>query len=294
MTTRTCIPTLKVAAVLAALTLTAGCTGTTGDGESTSPVPTTSTPATATASPTPPAEAGRATAWFVVDTRAGLRLARDDWTGQAGGEAGVRAAVESMIDGPADPDYSTSWNPDTDVLSVDIADEVITVDLSEDARTANVGSPGAALMIQQLVWTATEGAETPDAAVVLLIEGEPAGELWGAVTWEGPVAREDPMDVRTLVQLERPLAGEVLSAGSVTISGDAAAFEANVPWRILDAEGAEVEAGFTMTSEGQTFAPFSFEVELPAGEYVVEISEDDPSDGAAGTPMVDTRSFTVE
>ena len=80
----------------------------------------------------------------------------------------------------------------------------------------------------------------------------------------------------------------------MTISGDAAAFEANVPWRILDAEGAEVEAGFTMTSEGQTFAPFSFEVELPAGEYVVEISEDDPSDGAAGTPMVDTRSFTVE
>jgi hypothetical protein len=43
------------------------------------------------------------------------------------------------------------------------------------------------------------------------------------------------------------------------------AFEANVPWRILDAEGAEVEAGFTMTSEGQTFAPFSFEVELPGG-----------------------------
>lgn len=296
MTTRTCIPTLKVAAVLAALALTAGCTGTTGDGETTSPtaIPTTSAPPTATGSPTPPAEAGGATAWFVVDTRAGLRLARDDRTGETGGEDGVRAAVESMIAGPADPDYSTSWNPATEVLSVDIADGVITVDLSEDARTANVGSPGAALMIQQLVWTATEGAETPDSAVDLLIEGEPAGELWGAVTWEGPVAREDPMDVRTLVQLERPFEGEVVPAGTVTISGDAAAFEANVPWRILDAEGAEVETGFTMTSEGQTFAPFSFEVELPAGEYVVEISEDDPSDGAAGTPMTDTRSFTVE
>jgi hypothetical protein len=77
------------------------------------------------------------------------------------------------------------------------------------------------------------------------------------------------------------------------VSGEAAAFEANVPWRVLDPAGAEVATGFTTTSEGQVFAPFTFTVDLEPGTYTVEISEDDPSDGAAGTPMTDTRTVTV-
>jgi hypothetical protein len=80
----------------------------------------------------------------------------------------------------------------------------------------------------------------------------------------------------------------------VTVTGEAAAFEANVPWQVLDAEGAEVAAGFTTTSEGMTFAPFSFEVELDPGTYTVVITEDDPSGGEGGTPMSDSRTFTVE
>jgi hypothetical protein len=77
------------------------------------------------------------------------------------------------------------------------------------------------------------------------------------------------------------------------VAGEAAAFEANVPWRVLDASGAEVTSGFATTSEGQVFAPYSFTVDLPPGAYTVEISEDDPSGGAGGTPMSDTRTITV-
>lgn len=290
-------PGRAVLTTLFALTaLLAGCTDSTGDGETTAPPSSTSAPATTAPPTTAPPEAAAATAWFVVDTRAGLRLSRDDRepiADQTPQEA-VQAAVETMIAGPADPDLNTTWNPDTEVLAVDLSAGAITVDLSEDARTANVGSEAAGMMIQQLVWTATEAAEDPTAGVVLLIEGEPAGELWGAVSWDGPVVRPDPLGTRTLVQLATPLEGQVLPAGPVTVSGDAAAFEAVVPWRVLTTDGTEVDTGFTMTSEGQTFAPFSFQVDLPAGEYIIEISEDDPSGGAGGTPTTDTRSFVVE
>jgi hypothetical protein len=62
---------------------------------------------------------------------------------------------------------------------------------------------------------------------------------------------------------------------------------------VLDEAGREVSTGITMTTEGQTFAPFAFAVELTPGTYTVVITEDDPSDGAAGVPMSDSRAVTV-
>lgn len=279
----------RAALLTASIALAAGCT----DSGAPGPSGTTPEPSGTTTAPTATATTGEplwVTAYFMVDTRAGLRLAREK---QDMLDDSVQTAVEMMIAGPLDTDYTTAWNPQTEVLAVSEEAGLITIDLSQDARTANIGSEGAALMIQQLVYTATEAAGDPTAGVKLLIEGAPAGELWGAVTWDGPIARADPMDVRVLVQIDSPAENQVFTSPTVTISGEAAAFEANVPWTVHDASGAEVASGFTMTSEGQTFAPFSFDVDLPPGEYVVEISEDDPSDGAAGTPMTDTRTFWI-
>ena len=267
------------AAALLSVTL-AGCTA------SAVPVPR-ATP-TATANPVPSVRAW-VTAYFMIDTRTGLRLTRERQSVPASGAA---VAVEAMIAGPVDPDYSTPWNPQSKVLSVSEASGLVTVDLSGDAVTANIGSEGAALMIQQLVWTVTEAMGLPGAAVTLLIDGAAPGDLWGAVRWDEPVVRADPLDVRSLVQLDVPAEGEVFPIGGIAISGEAAVFEAHLPWRIT-AAAAEVASGFTMTSEGQRFAPFQFTVNLPPGDYVVQITEDDPSDGAAGTPMKDDRSFTV-
>ncbi|HZL03010.1 MAG TPA: Gmad2 immunoglobulin-like domain-containing protein, partial [Cellulomonas sp.] len=77
------------------------------------------------------------------------------------------------------------------------------------------------------------------------------------------------------------------------VTGEAAVFEAVLHWAVLDAGGVEVSSGVTMTAEGQTFAPYAFEVELTPGAYTVVITEDDPSDGAGGTPMSDSRAVTV-
>ncbi len=230
-----------------------------------------------------------ATVFYAVDTRAGLRLAGEPHDVSA--DDPVAGAVEAMIAGPDDPDYATTWNPATQVLGVSRSGKTVTVDLSADARTANVGSEGAALMVQQLVYTVAD-ATTPKARVSLTIDGRPAGELWGAVDWSGPVRRADPLDVRQLVQIDTPREGEQVTS-PVTVSGVAAAFEANVPWRVLDEQGKVVKKGFTTAEEAYTFAAYSFTVKLPAGTYTLEVSEDDPSGGEGGTPMTDTRTVTV-
>lgn len=207
------------------------------------------------------------------------------------GEDPGREAVEAMIAGADDPDYASPWSRATRVLGVTRSGNTITVDLSKEARTANVGSQGAAMMIQQLVYTVTEAVD-PDASVQLLVEGRSPGDLWGAVRWDKRVSRQDPLDVRVFVQIDSPREGTTTSSPLV-VKGDAAAFEANVPWRILDANGTEVKTGATMTAEGMTFSPYSFKVRLKPGTYTVEVVEDDPSGGEGGKPMTDTRTVTV-
>lgn len=259
---------------------------------------TTTTPSEEPTSPTPsatsetPGETREAGVWFQVDTpRLGLRLARE--LRDLPGDDALRAGVEAMIAGPDDPDYGSPWNPQTDVLATSRDGDRITVDLSSEARTANVGSAGAALMVQQLVYTATDAAGAPKAGVVLLIDGQPAGELWGAVAWDGPVTREHPDEVRALVQIDNPREGAVI-AGPLTVNGEANVFEATVGWRILAEDGEVIDSSFVMTAEGFTFSPFEFGIVLDPGTYVVEISEDDPSGGEGGPPITDTRTVTIE
>lgn len=227
--------------------------------------------------------------YYVVDTRAGLRLAREQR--DVPEDTAVQAATAAMIAGADDPDYATTWNPGTRVLAVSREGDRVVVDLSGEARQANVGSPGAALMIQQLVYTVTSAAPGAD-RVTLLIEGSPAGELWGAVAWDEPVRRDDPLDVRQVVQIDAPGEGAVV-ASPVVVAGEAAVFEAALPWRVVDGSGRTVKSGTAMTEEGQRFAPFRFEVPLPPGRYTVEITEDDPSGGAAGPLMTDSRAIVV-
>ena len=281
----------RTGALLVLLVLLTGCVRPGGEPTSGPTEPATTAPtAEPTQSPEPTAAPADTWVYYLLDTRAGLRLARE--AADVDGDDAVRLAVERMIAGPSDPDYSTPWNPSTTVLGIDIAGGALSVDLSEDARTASIGSAGAALMIQQLVYTATDAAGDEAMPVMLTIEGEPAGELWGAVVWDEPVTREDQLDVRLLVQIDEPQEGATVTSPA-TVSGDAAVFEANLLWSVLDAAGTEVQAGFTTTAEGQVFAPYEFVLELEPGEYTVVISESDPSDGEAGTPMSDSKSITV-
>lgn len=195
-----------------------------------------------------------------------------------------------MIAGPNDPDYSSPWNPKTVVRSIDTEGSLVTVDLDSAARTATVGSAGAELMVQQLVYTVTE-ALGPRLKVRLLIDGSSPGELWGAVTWDEPVGRAAADDVRQVVQIDTPGDGAKMRS-PVRVSGEANAFEANVPWRVLDDDGQVVKTGHTSTAEGFAFSKYAFDVALKSGSYSIEIVEDNPSAGARQLTR-DTRQVTV-
>jgi len=225
--------------------------------------------------------------YYLAEQPTGLRLAHEPHPLR---KDAAKSVVEAMIAGPDDPDYTSPWNRKTVVRGINTEGSVVTVDLDSAARKANIGSAGAELMVQQLVFTVTEvlGRRLK---VRLLVDGEPAGELWGSVAWQEPVGRAAADDVRQVVQVDTPAEGTVMRS-PVRVSGEAKAFEANVPWRVLDAKGRVVKAGHTSTAEGFVFSGFAFDVRLTPGTYTIEIQEDNPS--AVHKDLTrDTRQITV-
>jgi hypothetical protein len=236
------------------------------------------------------------------DMQTAFRLYRE-WhdvqvVGPAGAEGLAKAALQAMFDAPADADYSTAWQGE--VLGVTHEDGVITVDLSDGIRSMSVGSESAELSVQQLVYTvqAALSVADDDAAtdpVRILVEGESAGDLWGHVDASKPIARADATGVVAPIWITSPSEGATFPAAAlstVTVTGVAQVFEGNVSWRLLE-DGAEVDNGFTTTSEGApAFGDFEFNLEnLSPGTYVLEVFEASALDGS--DTFMDTKSFTV-
>ena len=249
---------------------------------------------------TPPpqaAETATVPVYYVTTTPAGQRLARE-FRRVPIPDGPLVAAVETMLAvPPVDPQYQTLWAATTEVRGVEVDGDVIEVDLTDAADYTGAAPDVAALATQQLVYTVTAAASTAGAAegplpVRVLVEGEPTDRLWGDVDFSEPVQRADQLAVRLLVQINNPAEGAVVGR-TVEIDGEAAAFEANVPWQILR-DGETVDDGFATAKTCCTFSPFSFTVELEPGSYEVIVTEDDPSGGEGRPPMSDSRSFTVE
>jgi len=186
------------------------------------------------------------------------------------------AAVREMLAHPTgtDPDYRNPW-PAGAALRGPVAStaDAITVDLT--------AAPPSELAAQQLVFT-VQGALGSTTPVRLLANGVPTGP---------PIPRGDPYALRSLVQIDAPADG-TSTASPVTVTGEAAVFEATLHWTVLSG-ATTVRTGVTSTAEGQTFAPFRFSLDLPPGRYTVRISEDDPSDGAGRPVLTDDRTLTI-
>ncbi|MBW0125601.1 GerMN domain-containing protein [Pseudonocardia sp. KRD-176] len=269
--------------------LVAGCAGPAVVAPSDAPVPATTAPTT-TAPTSTAAPAERALpVYFVAETDSGPRLHREFH--RVATDDPASDAVREMFAGADDPDYRTFWPAGTGLRSpVDVAGGVITVDLTGVTPGAQVGTAGAELTVQQLVYTVQAALQTTD-PVRILLDGEPVEELFGAVDTAGPVPRADLYATRSLVQIDAPGHGATV-AGPLVVTGEAAVFEATLPWEVLR-DGAVVASGVTGTAEGQVFAAFSFSVDLPPGDYVVRITEDDPSGGEGRPPLRDDKAVTV-
>ncbi|TDE01303.1 Gmad2 immunoglobulin-like domain-containing protein [Jiangella asiatica] len=247
-----------------------------------------------TPSATGPVETITVPVYFVADSGAGSRLAREFQTIESA-DPPVLAALRQVAS-PTDPDYTSLWQSGL-IRSAEVGDDAITVDLTALPEiTRDSGEPSAAeLAVQQVVYTATAAAATFDLdgslPVRITVEGEAVDAL-GEVPLTEPVPRAEPLDVRQVMQLNEPTEGATVTS-PVTVRGEAATFEANVPWEIRR-DGEVVDEGAATATECCTFAEFEFQVDLEPGTYEVVITEDDPSGGEGRPPMSDSRTFTVE
>jgi spore germination protein GerM len=280
------------AVALVTMVLVAACGGDGAGGGTPSP-PAAPTTSAAPPGPTaPPGEQRALPVYYVADTPSGLRLYREFHRVATADPASD--AVRELLAAPTgiDPDYRNLWPTGTSLRSpVTAAGGTITVDLSEDALDGSgLGTPAARAAVDQLVYTVQAALQSSD-PVRILVGGEPVDELWGAVSTADPVPRADQYTVRSLVQIDAPADGAVVGR-DVEVTGEAAVFEATVPWEVA-ADGVVVESGFANSAEGQRFSPFSFAVTLEPGEYVVRVTEDDPSGGEGRPPFTDDKRITV-
>jgi hypothetical protein len=251
-------------------------------------IPDTPTPAPPSPSPVPVQERA-VPVYYVADTPAGPRLYRE-FHRLATADPATDAVREALAAGTAlDPDYRSYWPSGAALRGPVTADgERVTIDLT-GVGAAPPSAALAALSVQQLVHTVQAARQSLD-PVRLLVDGRAVEQLWGVPTAE-PLRRDDPLSVRSTVQIDDP--GEGASVGrDVVVSGEAAVFEATLLWQVLR-DGEVVQRGAASTAEGQKFSPYSFSVRLARGEYTVRVSEDDPSDGEGRAPLTDDKTIVV-
>jgi hypothetical protein len=272
-----------LAAGLLAAALVAGCAGAGGAGDRglpSSPAPTPAAPGVQEQRALP--------VYYVLGDGEQARLVREFhavWTT----DPLTGAVTELLGTPPQDPDLHTDW-PDETALHAPVTrgDGVVTVDVT---RPGDVPAERAALTLQQLVYTVQGAAGSTD-PVRLLVDGEPVPTLWGQDV-SRPIPSADPYATRLLVQIDDPAEGATVGGGTVTVSGEAAVFEATVLWEVRDSGGIVVRSGVTTSAEGMRFSPFRFTVPLPPGSYEITVAEDDPSGGEGRPVQRDTRRVTV-
>lgn len=228
---------------------------------------------------------------FVGDTGHGPRLFRELHREPAGAST-LDAAVEEAVTGRAqDPDYRSPWPEGTTLQRAQLSEGVLSVDLSGPlaGRPSGMTADEARLALQQLVRTAQAVVKQP-LPVTFLLDGRPARTLLGVPTAQ-PLRAGSADDTLAQVQIDTPADGAVVDS-PFTVTGEAAAFEANVQWE-LEQGGAVVKRGFTTAEECCTLSPYSFEVSAPPGRYTLVVHDEDPSGGEGLPPWQDTRQVEV-
>jgi spore germination protein GerM len=97
--------------------------------------------------------------------------------------------AKRLIQGPQSPYLTNVFPPSTKVLSVKLAEGMLTINLSIEARNQNTGADGELAMMQSLVWTLTE---VPGVRKVkVLVAGKTADTLGGHISIFDPIERMD-------------------------------------------------------------------------------------------------------
>lgn len=128
-----------------------------------------------------------------------------------------------------------------------------------------------------------EETPTPAAAATPIPSPTPTPEPPTPSPTPTPAAPAPEPAVNGTTTVTSPLEGEHVAGPVVTVTGSGTAFEATLSYRVLRAGTDEVVAeGWTTGGANGEVGPFTFDVELAPGAYVVEVWEPDMSDGAVG------------
>ena len=303
---------LATAATIAAVAVLSDAPGTTDAGPG--PGPATQPTTVATPNPDPPETGSPATDSPGTDTTEGgtektvpvyylgatsrgtARLFRDFYRGRSELDPATLAVVVAVEEPQTtDPDYYSPWKH-TGVEKVSRENGTIVVRLvSRNAsvpvhdRPADMSAGIAELAIQQVVYTAQAALQSRD-PVQILLDGRHSDTVLGVPTSE-PLGNASADDVLAQVQITSPSEGAQVSS-PFTVTGRAAAFEANVQWELMDGNTLVAE-GFTTAEECCTLSPYSFQVTAPAGVYTLVVHDEDPSGGEGLPPWRDTKQITV-
>jgi hypothetical protein len=254
------------------------------------------------ASPSPTEQAGEVQAvpvYYVGDTSRGPRLFREFHQIRTG-DALLTAVDEAVMTDPDDPDYRSPWPDGARAGQVSYDGDVITVSLEPadgggpeldlHDRPAGMSEEEARMAVEQVIYTAQAALQQGRPPVQFLVNGQRTDQLLGVPVSE-PLSHGDAVDVLAQVWIIEPSEGAELTS-PFTVSGLAAAFEANVVWELRRGDTV-VRDGFTTAEECCTMAPYEFEVEAPPGEYTLVVQDTDASGGEGFAPWRDTKRLVV-
>jgi len=291
---------VATAATLAVVNLAGGPSPTAGPAPgpaaSSTPSPSPSpAPSLASLSPSPSPTSGPGGAlpvYYAGDTFQGPRLYREFHAAVGGaGDLAARTVEESVAGTPHDPDYLTLWPAGTHVNHVERSGGTIVVDLGPASlhdRPATMSAAQAKIALQQVIYSAQAAYQHRD-PVRLLLDGNVTDSVLGEPTSE-PLAQGDASATLAQVWVIDPADGATLASGS-TVSGLAAAFEANVQWELRRGTTV-VEHGHTTAAQCCVMAPYSFTLTAPPGTYTLVVHDEDVS-GAGRPTWQDTKTVTI-
>ncbi len=205
----------------------------------------------------------------------------------------AKAALDELLTGEAqDADHTVPFAETAAVNSVVINDEVATVDWNADVLKSSGGGVVENLAIQSIVYTLTEFPTITK--VRFTVEGKASGpasngmqieDFWGHAGLAGqPWDRDPAIDVLEPITVWTPLEGAT-SSGTLTVTGLASTFEANVAIILRDAKGKiVVQTSTTAADAAPARAPYSktisFNPPTSTEQWTLQVIEHSPMDGS--------------
>jgi hypothetical protein len=229
--------------------------------------------------------------YYVSDTPRGLKLFSEEQKSSDFYDLNLQV-ISDLVSGkvaPLDRDYVNLWGGTNTVNSVSVNGSVATVDLGE--ISLNIGAEGEQRAIDQIVWTLT-GLAPEINSVAFTVNGKTVESFAGHVDTTAQFARAIDYEVLNPIQISSLNEGAGLVT-SLTISGQACTFEANVVWKLSQNEKV-VNEGFTTASSGcpeRGDWSISFE-DLEPGEYTIQALEYSAEDGSLFA--IDDKEFRVK